>query len=129
MDVVSQINGTAVVVIYTARRARAPIGVAGAAAVAIPGNVDEQIILAAIFEILIESEAEPATRGPVKLIGATFEYLDRRVTAEVGSEVGYELGDAGVTQLNGEVVIRAGVARIAAPLPFLDGTAGNSVRA
>ena len=59
MHVVGQINRSAVVVVDAARRTRAPIGVAGAAAVAVPGDVDDEVILAVVLEFLVEDEAEP----------------------------------------------------------------------
>jgi len=128
VHVVGQIHRTAVIVVDAARRPRAPIGVAGAAAVAVPGDVDDQVILAVVLEFLIEGEAEPVAGASAEVVGALLKYLERRVAVEVGGEVGYELGGLGVTQLNGEVVVRPRVAGITTPLPFLNGAAGNRVR-
>jgi len=97
MHVVGQINRAAVVVVDAAGRRRAPIGIAGPAAVAAPGYVDDQVILAVVLELLIEGEAEPGARGRAKVVRAPAEDLERRVAAEIGNEVGGELGDLRMT--------------------------------
>jgi hypothetical protein len=97
MYVVGQINGAAVVVVDAAGRRRAPIGTAGAAAVAAPGYVNDQVILAVVLELLIEGEAEPGARGRAEVVRAPGEDLERRFAAEISREVGDELGDLRMT--------------------------------
>jgi hypothetical protein len=128
MHVVRQVHRIAVIRIDAPRRRRAPVGITSAAAVAAPGYVDDQVILAVVLELLIEGEAEPGARGRAKVVRAPAEDLERRVAAEIGNEVGGELGNVGMTQFDGEVVITTGGTRFAMPFPSLDGTAGNRIR-
>jgi len=96
MHVVRQIHRIAVIRIDAPRRARAPIRIASAAAVAVPRDVDDQVILAVVLELFIEGETEPIAGGPAEVVGALLKYLERRVAVEVGDEVRDELANVGM---------------------------------
>lgn len=96
MHVVRQVHRIGVISIYAPRRRRAPISVAGPAAVAVPRDVNYQVILAVVLELFIEGEAEPIAGRHAEVIGALGEDLEGRVAVEVGDEVRDELANVGM---------------------------------
>jgi hypothetical protein len=128
MYIVVQIGCRAVQAYDAAGRAGAPVRVRRTTAIGTPAYFEQQVLLAAVFEVRIKFEPEPGIRRRAHRLRSPVINLGRRIAVVVSRKIPGQRRARRVAEFYPEVIIRTRrYRRSGVPFPLLNGSPGYGV--